>query len=176
MSCWWTWRLSLSLQVLFYEKQLKYLTVNICMHRACEEKHKSLSRHTFNGICMNTQLLKMRGHTVIIKAWIKHYPPIAMHSCLGGKPERNAQWPQRSVCVLLTGEDPAFNMPEIKFLYKPGESSAALMTVMFLAPIVSVCLFSNHNSLEQIRHTSTPKVPDLPVWVASVLEIYSGTD
>lgn len=30
--------------------------------------------------------------------------------------------------VLLTGEDPAFSTPEIKFLKKPGEGAKALMT------------------------------------------------
>lgn len=57
-----------------------------------------------------------------------HYPPIAMHSCLGGKPEKNTQRPQRLLGVLLTGEEPAFSTTEIKFL-KPGESPRALMTV-----------------------------------------------
>lgn len=79
-----------------------------------------------------------------------------MQCCLGGKPEQNTQWPQKLVVDLLTGEDPAFSTPQIKFLKKPGVGVRTLMGVQAPHSKCEYFFFPNCSDPGQIRYTFSP--------------------
>lgn len=70
---------------------------------------KNLPQHQFDLLAANPVKCNYKGMNQRVYC-----------SCLGGKPEENYAVTPVSTAV-LTGEDPAFSTPGVRFLKKPGE-------------------------------------------------------